>query len=341
MRSAINIPLCSTWQLLPYLALLDDFGVQWQTIAGRLGLPTSCPDAANFISTPQYCRFLAEITRREAIPDLAVRANLGRVGRLHIWQPVPRVMSACLSAPTLNLGLREICETANTQSTSLSLWLMDKEQHTWLCSTSSSVSGIPGCEQTEQARVLQIVALVQRFLGFEWQPLEVHLQSRAQPEALFSEVLGGPRIFTARPHTALPIPKPLLSTPGSVRQSPLAHHGNESNASDTTQWDWLQRLRAILPTYVLYDQPTLETVAEIASVHLRTLQRALAAEGLSFREMLEQARYEVARQRLADSSMTVAEISQLLGYTEPTNFSRAFRRISGRTPSQYRTDLVA
>ena len=323
------------------MAFLDGVGVPWQGIAGRLGLPTYSPDASFFLPTLPYCRFLAEISRRKDFPDLAVRANLDKNGRLHIWQPAPGVMTACLSAPTLYSGLRTICEAARAQWTSLRFWLLETEHDIWLCSKSPATSGVPGREQTQCARMLQTVAMLQRFLGYEWQPREVHLECQVRPGALFAELLGDPRILTAMAQCALPIPKTLLPARGPFSSSGTCRRDEDARATDSTEWDGLQRLRAILPAYVIGNTLTVENVAEIASLHVRTLQRALAAEGVSFRELAEQARFEVAKEWLSDSSMTVGEIGHLLGYTEPTNFSRAFRRISGRTPLEYRSDLAS
>jgi AraC-like DNA-binding protein len=114
----------------------------------------------------------------------------------------------------------------------------------------------------------------------------------------------------------------------------------EGSSPQVIDWTWLQRLRAMLPEYIIDNQLSIGCVAEIACVSPRTLQRALAEEGLNFRELLEGARFEVARQRLSDPAVSIAEVSELLGYSAPTHFARAFRRFSGQTPSDYREDLA-
>jgi AraC-like DNA-binding protein len=79
--------------------------------------------------------------------------------------------------------------------------------------------------------------------------------------------------------------------------------------------------------------------ARIASeLHLsqRSLQRKLKAEGLSFSELLESTRRDLGRDYVRDSRHSFNEISYLLGFAEPGNFSRAFRRWYGETPSEYR-----
>mgnify|MGYP000738910071 CR=1 FL=1 len=57
-------------------------------------------------------------------------------------------------------------------------------------------------------------------------------------------------------------------------------------------------------------------------------------------ELIDTARFQVARQKLTDPAASIDEISRLLGYSESTHFTRAFRRIAGRTPSEYRKDLL-
>lgn len=82
--------------------------------------------------------------------------------------------------------------------------------------------------------------------------------------------------------------------------------------------------------------PRVETIA--ADLHLspRSLQRTLAAEGTSYRALLEEVRQGMAREMLVDGGLTVAEVARRLGYVELTSFSQAFRRWEGTSPRQFR-----
>ncbi len=82
--------------------------------------------------------------------------------------------------------------------------------------------------------------------------------------------------------------------------------------------------------------PNIEQVAEQLHVSIRTLRRRLSEEGRSYRELLEEVRFQLAKEYLLDTNLRLAEISDLLGYTEPGNFSHAFRRWSGFSPRGYR-----
>lgn len=83
-------------------------------------------------------------------------------------------------------------------------------------------------------------------------------------------------------------------------------------------------------------EPTAEQVGEQLFITSRTLQRRLASEGTSFRQLLQQTRHQLAKQYLQDPRLQLSEIALLLGYSEQSAFSRAFRQWQQQTPVEYR-----
>jgi AraC-like DNA-binding protein len=77
-------------------------------------------------------------------------------------------------------------------------------------------------------------------------------------------------------------------------------------------------------------------VAEALSVSGRTMRRQLSALGTSYRQVLDQVRSDLAQQYLQNSSLKVEQVAQLPGYTETTDFRRAFKRWLGVSPQDYR-----
>jgi AraC-like DNA-binding protein len=94
----------------------------------------------------------------------------------------------------------------------------------------------------------------------------------------------------------------------------------------------------MLRARVVFPDISLEAVASELSMHPRTLNRRLQAEGKSFRELINEARFDVARQLLAGTRMDVADIALALGYADPRGFTHAFQRWSGVAPSEWRTN---
>lgn len=82
--------------------------------------------------------------------------------------------------------------------------------------------------------------------------------------------------------------------------------------------------------------PTQDAIAEALHMSARNLQRRLQDDNTSYRSLLDQTRQELAQQYLREGHRSIGEITYLLGFTEPANFSRAFKRWTGRTPQEYR-----
>jgi AraC-like DNA-binding protein len=82
--------------------------------------------------------------------------------------------------------------------------------------------------------------------------------------------------------------------------------------------------------------PELEQVAQELRLSPRVFYRRLAEQGLNFRALREAALRQVAELHLGDPRLTLAEVGALVGYSEQSAFSRAFKRWSGVSPLQWR-----
>jgi len=82
--------------------------------------------------------------------------------------------------------------------------------------------------------------------------------------------------------------------------------------------------------------PTMAQVAQRMGITARTLARHLERHGLTFRQVLDERRHHEACAMLREGHHAVEDIAARLGYSDPANFTRAFRRWAGCTPSQYR-----
>ncbi len=82
--------------------------------------------------------------------------------------------------------------------------------------------------------------------------------------------------------------------------------------------------------------PTLDQVADAMHLTSRTLIRKLQRENTTYKEVLEGLRREYAERLLQDARLKVADVSEILGYREAANFSRAFRRWYGLSPAVWR-----
>jgi len=82
--------------------------------------------------------------------------------------------------------------------------------------------------------------------------------------------------------------------------------------------------------------PDIDFIAEKLEMAPRTLRRKLSNENSSYREIFDEIRYKLAKEYLSETRLPLSEISELLGYSEPGNFTHAFKKWSGEAPITYR-----
>jgi AraC-like DNA-binding protein len=82
--------------------------------------------------------------------------------------------------------------------------------------------------------------------------------------------------------------------------------------------------------------PTIEAVAANMNVSVRTLQRRLKTEHMTFKDVIESLKKELAFSYLKNDDLSIKEIADLLDYSDTSAFTRSFKKWTNRTPSAYR-----
>jgi len=104
----------------------------------------------------------------------------------------------------------------------------------------------------------------------------------------------------------------------------------------TSQSDIVERVREAIAEGLLTGAAKEGTVARDMAMTVRTMHRHLVEAGTSFREIRDELLRRRAEQLLRERRVPIGEVSYLLGYAEPSNFHRAFRRWTGLTPTEWR-----
>jgi AraC-like DNA-binding protein len=100
-------------------------------------------------------------------------------------------------------------------------------------------------------------------------------------------------------------------------------------------------VKRVLAKRVGVGDTSIDSVAKELATSARTLQRRLAVANASFQDLLEQTRQETAERYLRNLALSIAEVSYLLGYSEPSALHRAFRRWRGLTPQAFREQIAS
>lgn len=101
------------------------------------------------------------------------------------------------------------------------------------------------------------------------------------------------------------------------------------------QADWASKIKTILLKNDLF-QLSMDEVASQLCVSSRTLRRHLQRENLTYQELVDEVRKQKACAYLLNQQISMSEISFLLGFHDTSNFSKAFKRWTGLTPTEYR-----
>lgn len=132
----------------------------------------------------------------------------------------------------------------------------------------------------------------------------------------------------------------VMADPMAFQQA-LAQCEHERIRFAETVEDLAARVRAELVLIPGQGYPVLDVVAAKLYMSGRTLKRRLQQLGTSYLELLDMARQREAEKLLMTTEMDIQDIAGLLGYNGPANFSRAFRKWKGETPSQFREKMLA
>lgn len=201
----------------------------------------------------------------------------------------------------------------------------------------TSVAGISTVQHTELAMGL-VVKLVRIAVSKNWKPHAMYLE-RMRPDdcRVYQRVFGCP-VYFGSSASGLEFPAEELQTPLATSDPGLYAllHTYVDQIDTAQKRDFTSVVRDRIAARLDNKTTALDDIASSLSLTPSQLQRKLKEEGVSFQDVLQDVRYNTACQYLSTSDMNLASISSLVGYSEPAIFTRAFKRKSGATPSQWR-----
>lgn len=170
-------------------------------------------------------------------------------------------------------------------------------------------------------------------------PVSVSLR-RAQPpcSGQYFAFFRCPVIFSAPVNELiLPLEAMDLPLPTSNKQMATLHDQVVADVlARLEENDIVNQVKGLVIEHLPSGGVSEEEAAAALKVSTRTLQRRLREKGQSLGQLSESVRQELAMKYILNPGISLGEISYLLGFSEPSSFSRAFRRWTGKTPRQVR-----
>jgi len=329
-----SIPSHRVAILRPFARFLTDVGAPVERGFQRACLPyLALENVDNYVPSQRFYGFLVDMAFREGIEDLGFH-----VGQSNGADNVdPHLTELLRRSPTLYQGLVAATDLANKTVThsQMGIWQSSRSGRAYFYHRPSCDLANPAIRQIGWFGIMTLIGMARVFTGPHWQPIEIGLMTRHEPCLSIREQLRGTRLRHSQPCSYIALERSLLSLPPwSDEAAPSAF---PTLTFKPLANDLAGSLKQILPAYIEERDLSVGFAAELCNTSRRSLQRKLGEMGTSYSEVLDHARFDVASRMLQDPDMKVLDVAHRLGYSDPTSFSRAFRRIAGISPRVYRT----
>ena len=183
--------------------------------------------------------------------------------------------------------------------------------------------------------LLLAAKVIRQYAGIK--PLAVTIDHECPPgcERVYADKFGGCVQFGA-PFAALDYDLEEMTRLRRVTEKPLIAPVLEQQRDELYGDDVIEKTVFLIRRLLIRGEPKREHIARELALSLRTFQRVLSGHNTTFKALLEDTRKQMAMEFLQQSSFTAQEIALLLGYSETSQFYKAFKRWFGKSPGDFR-----
>ena len=315
---------------------LQSYGLAFQPILEEAGLdPDKIYDPSERISTLKASKFWELAVRYSGDPCFGLTyAAYIQPSTLH------GLGLSWIASHTLKDGLERLVRFQRILATDLQLEL--RETQTGYCiydAVGQQDDPFQFPDAAFDSTVATIYIICQIMLGPDIQPIRVSVEHPAPPcKERFEQFFRVPVSFDAD-ETAIEFDKHISELPVSSANPELTRINDQiviDYLNNFEQDDIVTQTRKYIIDHLPSGVPRQATIASDLYMSLRNFQRKLSRSGTSYTDILSQVRHELACYYLKAPHYPVIEIAYLLGFTDPSNFSRAFKRWSGQSPNHFR-----
>ncbi len=321
------------------IEFIEKTGGDVDRIFGHAGIaPEMAGEPTLKLSLSSFCRLFEEASR------LSQHDNFG------LWfgnQFLPRDLGlwgyAAISSPTLGTALDNLVNLFRFHQESSVMSLYRGKSGLMRLEYQIQVPDIVERRQDAELSLGMFYNVFRESCGAGWAPEEVHFE-HAKPENWQEhETAFSAPVYFSQPANALLFKSDILKKPMpnqdlglmTIMQTCLESVGKENNQPVSLT----SRVQSTIRTKLPDGYPSLEQIAAALQLPASVIQRELSQEGLSYKELVETTRQNLALMYIKQRHLSFSEIAFLLGYSELSAFSRAMRRWTGFSPRKYRTYL--
>jgi AraC-like DNA-binding protein len=318
---------------LGILAVLRELGIDPMGVLRDAGIdPQIFDNPDNLIAYRTRGRLMACAVQRTGCPHFGLL-----VGQRMNLQSLGLVGLLALNAPDVRTALRGIATYLHLHARGAMLAL-EVDQSLAILTYDICEPDVPAANQIGFGAVAMMVNAMRAICRPAFEPVEARFACRPPADIMpFRRFFQVPLRFEAE-HYALVFSSEWLQQPVQGADAELRRVLQLQIDSLEARYapDFPETVRGVLRSALFTGHGRIEEIAALFSMHGRTLSRRLEECGVGFQELVDEVRFEIARQMLKETSLNVSRIAEALGYTSASAFARAFRRWSGVTPGVWR-----
>ena len=314
-------------------AVLADFGLEPEAILIEAGVdPQLLNDPDNLITYAARNRLVGHCVAKTGCRHfgllMGMRMNLREFGLLGMLM---------MSVPDVGQALRILVSSLQVHSQGAIMTLRTNDDLATLSYDVVSPAE-EGVDQIGDGAVAIMLNAMRTLCGPEFEAVEASFaHGRPADVEPFQKFFRIPLYFEAG-HFSLVFPKRWLnaSVPTANEEMQRLLQNQLDAIRSDFDMEFPEQVRAILRSALLTSRHGEEQVAALFGMTVRTFIRRLDACGTSFHALVDECRFELARQMLKTTALPVQQIAEALGYARSSTFIRAFRRWSSVTPARWR-----
>lgn len=328
-----SIPLIHTSWLKPFADYFAKQGISLLPYYDDAQIePKLVTSGEGWITKLQLYTFLNSLAKGERMPEVGFV-----VGETITPDKLGSLSQAMAQAQILSDVIQAFCLLINRHVEENRCWLEEGEEGEIWFFNGKSPTFAADRAIADHAGLMSMVNLTRLVGGSDWYPARMKLQTPSTKAYRKIPGLRKTEFEFDQPAAGFAFPAKWLLRPIQLRSSPPSADISTEGllSSDEIPADKIRRLlRVIIGVGGI--GPSLKLMADLCGTSDRTLHRRLQKAGVSYQLLLDEVRYERACYQLKNTEIPVKELAFNLGYSGPNNFIRAFKRLTGLTPSEYR-----
>jgi len=199
---------------------------------------------------------------------------------------------------------------------------------------------LPSTKHTVEFALAAGVSIMKSLCGERWNPMFTQFMHHESKGSNHLETYFHSSIYFNQEQNAFIFQKSDLERKITSANPELNRilHGYLSHLEDEFTNDTLSQVEKLIQQALSSGSCDAKKIAAFMGVHRRTLHRILRKDGTSFTQILEKVRRDLAGNLLLQGNISISLIADILCYSDPSAFSRAFKRWFGCSPQKYRID---